>query len=227
MLTLFPSLDDVFESPSSVHHAVFRPLLTVDLEAQGKGEGLVHFISVWGNGNPELSLNDDMFGFNFIRFDWTGSKYHFNGDLSVVPEFARLEEWYAEAQAEYLANRIDYLTQKEFSEVDRSHLALQNERRRQISFEYFQYVSGLINYWVTRDKYLETGLFVQGSAYTECKSNDEREVVKSLSRTGATKRSNELVGSVIGYNYIRGGGDEIRLHIDRKRQQVWQKFSWS
>ena len=227
-MKIYPTIGEVFENPSEIYKAIFFPLLTINLADLDKGEGKVHFLTVWGNGNPDLNFKDNLFGFDFIRFDWTGEKYKFNGDLSSIKTFDKLNEWYLEADKEYNENKADYLNQKERNDVKNSHLSVQNDRRKKISFEYYLYVQGLINYWITRDKYLETGLFIQGGAYTNCYSNHERKIYEKLSKTGATSRSNELIGKVIGFNYVSGfGEDEISLYIDRKQQQVFQKFSWT
>lgn len=41
-------------------------------------------MSVWGDGNPELKYKDNLFNYAFIKFDWTGEKYIFNGGLSII-----------------------------------------------------------------------------------------------------------------------------------------------
>ncbi|MGE8291011.1 MAG: hypothetical protein ACN6ON_05015 [Sphingobacterium sp.] len=226
-MKLYPTINEVFEAPSTIFKTIFFPLLTIDLKDLNKGEGKVHFVTVWGNGDPDLNFKDELFDFNFIKFDWTGEKYKFNGDLSSIETFDNLSDWYAEAAEEYEANKTDYLTQKAYEDVKKSHFTIQNERRKRVSFEYYHYVKGLINYWITRDKYLETGLFVQGGAYTNCDSNHERKIYEKLNSTGATARSNELIGKLTGYNYSGFGEDEISLYIDRKQQQVFQKFNWT
>ncbi|WP_025124316.1 hypothetical protein [Myroides odoratimimus] len=226
-MKLYPTIEEVFDAPMDFYKTVFFPLLTLDLNTMNKGEGKVHFITVWGNGNPELDYKDNLFNYNSIRFDWTGDKYIFNGDLSSIETFNNLKEWYLEAEQEYLENKSDYLTYKTFDEVKKSHLAQQNKRREAISFEYYHYVKGVINYWITRNKYLETGLFIQGNAYTGDYCNEERKIYNNLSKTGITTRSNELIGKVTGYNYSEIGEDEISLYIDRKQNQVFQKFNWS
>lgn len=226
-MKLYPTIEEVFEQPMDFYKTVFFPLLTIDLANINKGNGKVHFVTVWGNGNPELKFKDDLFNYDFIKFDWTGEKYLFNGDLSSIETFDRLNEWYREAEQEYLENKTDYLTRKSFDEVDESHFYLQNERRESVSFEYYHYINGLINYWITRDKYIETGQFIQGSAYTGDYSDEERKIFNKLSTTGVTTRSNELIGKITGYNYSEFGEDEISLYIDRKQNQVFQKFNWS
>lgn len=226
-MKIYPTIEEVFENPVEIYKAIFFPLLTINLPDLNKGEGQVHFLTVWGNGDPDLNFKDNLFGFDFIKFDWTGEKYKFNGDLSSIETFDKLNEWYLEAEKEYNENKADYLTQKEYNDVKNSHLAVQNDRRKKISFEYYHYVKGVINYWITRDKYLETGLFIQGGAYTDCNSKHERKIYEKLSKTGATTRSNELIGKLTGYNYSGFGEDEISLYIDRKQQQVFQKFSWT
>lgn len=226
-MKLYPTIEEVFEQPMDFYKTVFFPLLTIDLADMNKGNGKVHFVTVWGNGNPELKFKDDLFNYDFIKFDWTGEKYLFNGDLSSIETFDRLNEWYREAEQEYLENKTDYLTRKSFDEVDESHFYLQNERRESVSFEYYHYINGLINYWITRDKYIETGQFIQGSAYTGDYSDEERKIFNKLNTTGVTTRSNELIGKITGYNYSEFGEDEISLYIDRKQNQVFQKFNWS
>ncbi|UTC67001.1 hypothetical protein E4O06_13835 [Treponema sp. OMZ 789] len=99
------------------------------------------------------------------------------------------------------------------------------QRWEKISADYKLYADQLINYWVTRDKYFETGKFIQGSAYTHGLNDEERKPIISLSKTKTTTRSNELVGKVCGYNYKTNGEDEIALYIDRKQNNVFQKFN--
>lgn len=136
-MKLYPTIEEVFEQPIDFYKTVFFPLLTIDLANINKGNGKVHFVTVWGNGNPEWKFKDDLFNYDFIKFDWTGEKYLFNGDLSSIENFDRLNEWYREAEQEYIENKTDYLTRKSFDEVDESHFYLQNERRESVSFEYY------------------------------------------------------------------------------------------
>lgn len=43
-------------------------------------------------------------------------------------------------------------------------------------------------------------------------SDHERKIHETLSKAGITNRSNELIGKVIGYNYISGfGGNRLSL----------------
>ncbi|MDR2283347.1 MAG: hypothetical protein LBE37_09070 [Sphingobacterium sp.] len=226
-MKLYPTIEEVFEEPNDFLKIVFFPLLSVDLSTMDKGQGKVHFLTVWGNGNPELEFKDELFNYDYIKFDWTGDKYSFKGDLSCIETYSSLNEWYLEAEQEYRENKADYLTYKEWEEVNSSHLAQQNKRRKKVSFEYYHYVNGLLNYWITRDKYAETGKFIQGGAYTNDDSDHERKTYEKLSKTGITTRSNELIGKVTGYNYSGFGEDEISLYIDRRQSQVFQKFSWS
>jgi hypothetical protein len=226
-MKLYPSIEEVFDQPKDFYKTIFFPLLTINLDSINKGEGKVHFLTVFGNGNPELEYKNDLFTFNSIRFDWTGDKYLFNGDLSTIESFNQLEKWYLEAEKEYQEHKLDYLTKKTYYEVKNSYLNQQNERRENISFDYYHYVQGVINYWITRDKYFETGRFIQGGAYTDDENDEVRKVYDKLSTTGMTSRSNELVGKVTGYNYSGFGEDEIILYIDRKKEQVFQKFNWS
>jgi hypothetical protein len=83
-MKLYPTITEVFDAPEAMFKAIFFPLLTIDLKKLNKGEGKVYFVTVWGNGDPDLNFKDDLFGFNFIKFDWTGEKYKFNGNLSSI-----------------------------------------------------------------------------------------------------------------------------------------------
>ena len=228
-MKLFSTIEEVFENPDEIYKTLFFPLLTIDLTEMDKGKGLVHFLSVWGNGGAnDYMIEDDVsFGFDLIKFDWTGEKYAFDNSL-FNPEYrATLLKWYHEVEKEYLENKKDYLTKKNSTEVQSSFLAQQNKLRRKISLDYDLYAESLINYWVTRDKYFETGVFIQGSAYTDDMNDEVRKTFISLSKTKATTRSNELIGKVCGYNYKANGEDEISLYIDRKHSKVFQKFGWT
>lgn len=67
-MKLYPTIEEVFEEPTDFLKTVFFPLLTIDLAAMNKGEGKVHFLTVWGNGNPELDFKDDLFNYdNFCK----------------------------------------------------------------------------------------------------------------------------------------------------------------
>jgi len=52
-MRLYPTNNEVFEAPSTIFKTIFFPLLTIDLKDLNKGEGKVHFVTVWGNGDPE------------------------------------------------------------------------------------------------------------------------------------------------------------------------------
>ena len=228
-MKLFAAIEEVFENPEEIYKTLFFPLLTIDLSQMDKGEGCVHFLSVWGNGGAnDYMIEDDIsVGFDFVRFGWTGKKYLFDNSL-FNPEYREtLLKWYNEIEKEYVENKIDYLTPKSSIEAQKSFLTQQNKMREKISLDYQLYATSLINYWVTRDKYFETGKFIQGSAYTDDMNDEERKIFISLSKTKKTTRNNELIGKVCGYNYKDYGEDEISLYIDRKESKVFQKFGWS
>ena len=228
-MKLFSTIEEVFENPDEIYKTLFFPLLTIDLTEMDKGKGRVHFLSVWGNGGANDYMIEDnvSFGFDFIKFDWTGEKYLFDKKLFNPASKDMLLKWYSDIEKEYLENKEDYLTSKSWEEAKNSHLTQQNKLRKEISLDYYLYAESLINYWITRDKYLETGKLIQGSAYTDNMNNEVRQIFISLSKTKETKLSKELVGKVCGYNYKDNGEDEISLYIDRKQQKVFQKFNWS
>ncbi len=227
-MKLFSTAEAVFESPNELYKTLFFPLLTIDLEEMGKGKGLVHFVSVWGCGDAEpfLIFDDVSYGLDFIKFDWTGEKYLFNDSL-FAPEYKEtLLKWYYEIEKEYLENKADYLTPKTWEEAAESNLLKREKERTKIDSNFGIYAKSLISYWVTRDKYFETGKLIQGSAYTHAYNDEVRQTYISLSKTKETKLSKELVGKVCGYSYKDLDVGEIGLYIDRKQQKVFQKFKW-
>lgn len=225
-MKLYPTIEEVFENPTKMYKAVFFPLLTIDLNNMNKGDGKVHFVSVLGNAYPYLVVDNLNYGFDFIQFEWTGEKYRFDNSLFDPIHLETLLKWYAEVEEDYLENKAHYLKNHTFEEARNSHLEIQNSRRKKISHDFYMYGQRLINYWITRDKYFETGAFRQGYAYYGY--NDElNKPVLSLSKTGQTNRSDELVGKVCGYSYVKFGEDEIKLSIDRKQNKISQKFKWT
>lgn len=56
-MKLFPAIEEVFAHPDKIYKTLFFPLLTIDLSEMDKGEGLVHFVSVWGNGGASAYEN--------------------------------------------------------------------------------------------------------------------------------------------------------------------------
>ena len=236
-IILFPAIDDVFVNPSDSHKTIFFPLLTVDLNSIGKGNGKVHFITVYGNGDPEADISGSDFGYNFIKFKIIGDKYRFNGDFNQIPRFANTAEWYKEAELIYTQHKDKYLTRTEFTKKE-------DERRQKIDFHYYFYIRGLINYWLTRDKYLETGKFIQGNSYSNGNSNHERKMYEVLGGSYDDEYGledledvlNELhisfdslnfIGNVTGYNYSELGEDEILLFVNKDKTEVFQYFNWS
>jgi hypothetical protein len=129
-------------------------------------------------------------------------------------------------EQEYLENKTDYLTSKTREEAKISNLVNREKERKKIGGGFGTYTESLINYWVTRDKYLETGKFIQGYAYTYGNSNAILRPYISLSKTKETKSSKELIGKICGYNYKYNDVGEISLYIDRKENKVFQKFGW-
>ena len=225
-MKLYPTIEDVFENPTEIYKTLFFPLLTIDLNDMNKGNGKVHFVSVLGNAYPYLVVDDINYGFDFIKFEWTGEKYTFDNSIFDETHFEKLSKWYNEIEDDYLQNKEQYLKNHTDDEVRNCHLEIQNNNRKKISHDFYMYGRMLINYWITRDKYLETGEFRQGYAYYGY--NDEiNKPILSLSKTGQTNRSDELVGKVCGYYYITFGEDEIKLSIDRKQNKIIQKFNWT
>lgn len=224
-MKLFPTISDVFASSTEIYKTLFFPLVTIDLSEMNKGNGRVHFVSIMGNAYPYLIVNEVDYGSNFVKFDWDGVKYAFDDSIFNDEACFTLLEWYNNLEKDYQQNRDRYL--KVCSMFDKEHYLVQQEEHwKKVSTDFYIYASMLINYWITRDKYIETGEFRQGYAYQGY--NDEiNKPVLSLSKTGATTRSNELVGKVCAYYYLRHGEDEIRLNIDRKTNKVIQTFSWT
>lgn len=232
-IRLFPTIEEVFVDPTSFHKAMFFPLLTVELDSINKGIGKVHFITVYGNGDPEVEILDGNFGYNFIKFKRIGDKYKFEGDFSQMPKFEKAVEWYHEAEIIYKEHKDKYLHKTEF---------VKNEDKR--SFHYYYYIKGVINYWLTRDMYLETGKFIQGNSYSDGCSGHEREIYESLGGEYNDEYGLEyleelldglegnidslnFVGSVTGYNYSELGEDEILLFVNEDKSEVFQYFCWS
>lgn len=227
-MKLFSTIDEVFEKPLEIYKALFFPLLTIDLEEIGKGNGKVHFISVWGSGGAEdyMKFDNVSFDIEFIKFDWTGEKYLFDDKLFNPQYIEILQKWYTDVEKEYAKNKEYYLTKHTFKEAYEIILA-RDKQWKEISNDFYMYADQLINYWITRDKFFETGNFIQGSAYSHGYNDEIRKPFISLSKTGATNRINEMIGKVCGYNYKTNGEDEISLYIDRKQNKVLQKFKWT
>ena len=235
-IKLFPTIEEVFENPLDIYKTIFFPLLTVDLESIGKGNGKVHFVTVHGNGDPDIENQGNDFGYNFIKFKIAGNKYRFDGDINQIPQSQKAAKWYKEAELIYQEHKEKYLTKSEFTKAE-------DERREKIDFDYFYYIRGVINYWVTRDMYLETGKFIQGSCYTNGYKPYERDSYQNLGGVYDDEFKleyleevlNELaidfetlnfIGSLEGYNYSELGEGEIALFIDQDKNEVLHYFSW-
>jgi hypothetical protein len=224
-MKLFSTIEEVFEKPSEIYKTLFFPLLTIDLNEMEKGNGKVHFISVWGDGGADdyMIFDDISFGMDFIKFDWTGEKYFFNDNLFNHKYKEILIKWYDNAEKEYTENKAYYLkhTEESYKSI------LEKEKKwKKISHDFYMYTQQLINYWVTRDKFFETGKLIQGSAYTHGCNDEVRKTFISLSKSKESKRNNERIGTICGYNYKENGEDEISLYIDRKQNKVFQRFKW-
>nr|WP_315028816.1 hypothetical protein [uncultured Chryseobacterium sp.] len=235
--TLFPSIEEVFLNPPDNYKAIFFPLLTVDLNSIHKGNGKVHFITVYGNGDPEAEVSDDHFGYNFIRFKMIGNQYKFEGDLKQIPDSEKATQWYKEAELIYKEHKDKLMIPSGFAKEG-------YEERKKISFSYAHYIKGVINYWVTRDKYLETGKFIQGGSYYNGDSNHEREIYETLggqydneyvleyleellSTLGISINTLDFAGEITGYNYSELGEDRLLIFMNKDRTEVFQYFSWS
>lgn len=240
-MKLFPTIEEVFQAPKEYYKYIFFPLLTIDLAQHNLGKGLVHFVSVWGNGNPELELDKGIFEYNYIKFIRDGNKYIFNGKLEGIETFENAEKWYEEANEEYIKNKVDYLKERKFKEVKESNLYKSLEKRKNIDFYYYHYANGLFNYWITRDKYIETGKFIQGGFYSNANSGHEREIVEKiggkidyddfeyflelLETTNEKIEDKQFIGSLTGYDYISFGEDRIHLFLDK--DEVLMYADWS
>lgn len=242
-MKLFPTIEDVFKDPKEYYKNVFFPLLSIDLSEHNLGEGLVHFVSVWGNGDPDVELDAGIFEYNYIKFQRNGNKYVFNGKLDGIETFHKTKQWYKEATEEYQKNKKDYLIQRDYKEITDTDLYKSLERRKSIDFDYYHYAKGLFNYWITRDKYLETTKFIQGGFYSDGNSGHERDIfdkiggeidydefeyyLEILEANNEKKEAKQFIGSVIGYDYISFGEDRIHLFLDPKKNEVLVYAAWS
>ena len=233
---LFPKLEDVFVDSTPQHEAVFFPLLTIDLKSINKGEGKVHFVCYFRNGEDTI-INDPNLGYNFIRFKIIGDKYQFNGNFNEIYLFEKSIKWYEEAKEIYKEHKEKYLSNSDFVEQE-------DAKRKEINFEYYYYIQGVLNYWITRDKYIETGKFIQGSAYTYGNSNQEREIFtdfdayddegypdeileETLTELKLNLDTLDYIGSLKGYNYLDLGADETVLFVNEKLKEALIYYNWS
>ncbi|QWX82999.1 hypothetical protein H0I23_11060 [Cellulophaga sp. HaHaR_3_176] len=242
-MKLFPTIEEVFKEPKEHYKYIFFPLLTLVLEEHNLGKGLVHFVSVWGNGDPDNELDPGNFEYNYIKFNREGNKYVFNGKLDEIDTFKDIEKWYNEADKEYQENKGDYLKQRERNEVSESNLQKNLDRREKVGFDYYHYSKGIFNYWITRDKYLETGKFIQGGFYSDAESGHEREIfeqiggeidydefeyfIELLEQLNENKEAKQFIGSLTGYDYLSFGEDKIHLFLDNKKNEVLLYSDWS
>ncbi|WCC41415.1 hypothetical protein PJJ26_07915 [Tenacibaculum finnmarkense] len=242
-MKLYPTIEEVFKEPKEYYKYIFFPLLTIDLDKHNLGKGLVHFVSVWGNGDPDDELDPGKFEYNYVKFNRSGNKYLFNGNLEGIETFKKVEKWYEESEKEYEQNKIEYLKQLERNQVKESNLNINLQRRQNIDFDYYHYTKGLFNYWITRDKYIETNKFIQGGFYSDANSGHEREIfeqiggeidydefeyfIELLENLQESKESKQFLGSITGYNYISFGEDRIHLFVDNEKNEVLTYVDWS
>jgi hypothetical protein len=235
-IQLFPTIEDVFENPTAMHKAIFFPLMSIDLASIDKGTGKAHIIVVYGNGDPEIDYPSDKAGYNFIKFKIKGEKYEFEGDLKSLPMSDKALEWYQEAEETYTTQKEQFLTQSEFARYEKN-------RRKNIDFDYDLYIDGVINYWVTRDKYLETGKFIQGNAYTYGYSEKERPKIDTIGELNEEDSEDlgeslfydfkidiknlDFIARLTPFNYTDLGEDDIALFIDRQNNEIFQYSDWS
>ncbi|MDO4880474.1 MAG: hypothetical protein Q3983_04270 [Capnocytophaga sp.] len=225
-MKLFPTIEEVFRNPLPVYKTIFFPLLTIDLGTDmNKEKGKVHFVSVLGNPYNYLITNEVVYGFDFIKFDWDGTHYQFDNSRIDTTTTTPLLDWYASVEKDYLTHQAEYLSTYTYEQAKESHLRQQIQEWKATNADFGSYAEMLLSYWITRDKYLETGKFIRDYGYYG--QNDEvNKPTLSLSKSGVTTRADELIGKVCGYYYIEDGESEIKLSIDRKKQQVIQKFYW-
>ena len=236
---LFPSIEEVFVKPQSYYKYVFFPLLSIQLS----GKVWVHFISIYGIGNPEIPQPDAHVKYCFAKFIREEDKYKFEGSMDWVENYESLPEWYKEAEEEYLANKVEYLKEQDFKSAQTCLYAQNKQRRMKENEEQAFYIDGLLNYWITRDKYIETGKFIQGGHYTEAHSGHEREILEkpdkeeieyiSESAMHYLGKLNESIANmsyiryVHGYDYMANGGDSIHLYLSADNKEVLLYFEWS
>ena len=147
-----------------------------------------------------------------------------------------------------------------FTSVERKNVArpltLQDslEKWEAISGDYATYMNTLLSYWVTRDKYQETGKFVAGNHYTQGYNGHEREIYQLTpydedeetyedldeyleyrldtesylcEEYNISLEDKEYLGYVIGYNYLEHSADTISLFISPDEKEVYNWFSFS
>jgi hypothetical protein len=234
-IKLFPSIEEVFQNPTEEYKAVFFPLLTINLSDINKGAGKVHFVSVFPSGHVEYDFPKNKAGYNYIKFKRANDKYEFEGDIKKMPLLDKAVEWYKEAEQIYQEHKEKYFTKEKFIKEE-------DDRRRKIDFNYSYYIQGVTNYWVTKEKFIETGKFIQGSAYTYGNDKHEREIYENidiydeydweyfqelLDEINIEKDVLTFIGTVTGYNYSRLGEDEISIFINSDTNEVLQYFNWS
>lgn len=235
-IKLYPSIEEVFLKSTEEYKAVFFPLLTIDLSAINKGPGKVHFVTVYPSGNCDVDFPKEKCDYNFIKFKLVGDKYLFEADIKEMPQVEDAVTWYKEAEQIYEKHKDKYFTKT-------ASIQEENNIRRKENFDHAYYIEGVINYWVTRDKFLETRKFIQGNAYTYENSNHERKPYENIDKYDDEydlEYFEELIekleikldvlkfiGTVTAYNYSELGEDELSLFINTETNEVLQYFDWS
>lgn len=238
-MKLYPSIEDVFINPQPYYKYVFFPLLSVQL----CGKEWLHFVSVYGDGNPEIPQPDSFAKYCFAKFTRIDDKYRFDGAMDWIENYIFFSEWYNEAENEYAIYHTEYL-QAQTRESATISLYTQNKKKRMKENEdRAYYVDSLLNYWITRDKYIETGKFIQGNHYTGNYSGQEREILgipskddieytnemamRALTEFGESIEDMSYIGYVKGYNFMDDGEDSINLYLSNDGKEVLLFFNWS
>ena len=93
--------------------------MSIDLQDMDKGKGMVHFISLWGNGGADdfMIFDDISFGMEFIKLDWIGEKYLFDNKRFNPEHIDILQKWYADVEKEYAENKNFYSVKHTFKDA--------------------------------------------------------------------------------------------------------------
>ena len=249
---LFPELGDVFHEPTPWMACVFFPLLSLQpdslgsLDSRGVGAGRVHAVAMYDIGNPDLDWLAPELDFDRMQLDWDGERYHLRADLSQLKRLQPLADWHAQALAAYQAFDLNeqafagmlagqagpwQALQDWYRQVERSAYAPGVWREAdKIERAKSAYVKALLSFWVARDAHRATGRFLQGRCYLQAHAGAELAPHGHLLRTpqiSADPAGWQKIGSLVGFEYVDGGGDEISLYLSRDKGQVLQRFRWS
>ena len=251
---LFPTIEEVFEAPKEWFKYVFFPLLTVEIENEQQQKSKAHFVSMYACGLAEYESERTDCNWFFVRFEKVGDKYRFDGEMNWLPNFSKLPQWYQNAKEDYAAHKDLYLNSEVKHSYDPSPYKESLEKWEAISGDYATYMDTLLSYWVTRDKYQETGKFIAGNHYTQGYSGHEREIYELTPYDEGEETYEDLdeyleyrldtesylceeydisledkdyLGYVIGYNYLQDSADTISLFISPDEKEVYNWFSFS